>query len=400
MNIIILLGRYPPVFGGATPNIMHLYQKFSEEGHNVSVITPQYDSSHSRFEKYKEINVFRIPSRLNTKIGQIKFAINFVLTVFKYSLKPDIIVDTVPFCYTLPILKFYSSLFNVVLVSRLSQIGSHEPTSFLKLNFPILKNYFLKSYDFIICISSALEKSCITAGISKDKFGIIHNCVDSEKRFFPILKKHEKDIIKLKLLKEVKGSIVILPGSVSSRKRTILAIEAWAILMSNYNLDATLIITGPIKSSGQQFRNDYVDKVFSLIKKHRLEKTIKLIGNVNNIEDYYRISDLLLFVSEREGLPNVLLEGMASGIPIVSTVIPDITSDIIENNKEGFLVDDDPETIANQVFKLLTNPKLCHKMSQLGLLKAKKKFNVDQVFKETEILFKSKIKKNKKTLCI
>ncbi|ELY87298.1 group 1 glycosyl transferase [Natrialba hulunbeirensis JCM 10989] len=100
------------------------------------------------------------------------------------------------------------------------------------------------------------------------------------------------------------------------------------------------------------------DEVAAHIRARGLEDTIELAGWVDDPIDYYRCSRAFVLTSERDALPLVLLEAMATGLaPIVPRVgsIPDAVTD----GQNGIIVPDrQPETIAAAMERLLDEPEL------------------------------------------
>lgn len=62
-------------------------------------------------------------------------------------------------------------------------------------------------------------------------------------------------------------------------------------------------------------------------------------GFCHNIVEYYKLSDIFVFPSRREGLPVALMEAMACGLPCVASDIRG-NRDLIQNNKNGYLCKD------------------------------------------------------------
>lgn len=77
------------------------------------------------------------------------------------------------------------------------------------------------------------------------------------------------------------------------------------------------------------------------IKEYGLEGRLILKGNVSNVDDYYKSSSIFVMTSRFEGLPMTLLEAKSYGLPIVSFDCMTGPSDIVDNNKNGYLIEDD-----------------------------------------------------------
>jgi glycosyltransferase involved in cell wall biosynthesis len=73
--------------------------------------------------------------------------------------------------------------------------------------------------------------------------------------------------------------------------------------------------------------------------------TVEFRGNIPDIRNAYREADILLMTSAWEGTPNVVLEAMACGLPVVATDVGG-ASEIIEHGTTGFLFDPEDEQAA------------------------------------------------------
>jgi glycosyltransferase involved in cell wall biosynthesis len=100
------------------------------------------------------------------------------------------------------------------------------------------------------------------------------------------------------------------------------------------------------------------------IKKLGLGKIVKVAGWVNNPGTYLTKVKLLLLPSKSEGLPNVVLEAMACGTPVLATPVGAIP-DIIKDGETGFLLkSNNPKHIADKIIELLNKPELLEKVSK------------------------------------
>ena len=93
---------------------------------------------------------------------------------------------------------------------------------------------------------------------------------------------------------------------------------------------------------------------------------VKLLGN--NPDLLNTIKDCAIFVlsSDYEGVPNVLIEAMSIGMPVISTdCAPGGARELISNNENGLLIEINNRTqLALAIEKLVNNKELAEKLSQ------------------------------------
>jgi len=94
---------------------------------------------------------------------------------------------------------------------------------------------------------------------------------------------------------------------------------------------------------------------------------------------WYKKSDLFVFPSHTEGFPNVYLEALAAGLPVVATPVGAMKH-TLKDGKNGYKLESTPtipEEIAEKIIKLLRDPVKMKKISQNNLKKAKEKYDVE-----------------------
>lgn len=114
---------------------------------------------------------------------------------------------------------------------------------------------------------------------------------------------------------------------------------------------------------------------------------VKFLGFRNDIAEIYKIADVFVFPSFREGLPVSVMEAMAAGLPIICSNIRGNT-DLIENGKGGFLVGtNDIVALTRAIEQLLDNTE---KRRFMGITNTEtiKKFCLVNIMHEMEVLYK------------
>lgn len=130
--------------------------------------------------------------------------------------------------------------------------------------------------------------------------------------------------------------------------------------------DATLSICGEGKEK---------DDILTFIRDD-LNKSIFYYGFVKEKDKaaVFRRAHLFLLPSYREGMPNVVLEAMAFGLPVLTTPVGGI-ADFFEEGKMGFLLKQtDPEKIAELIETTLKDSDLCKNIAAYNYEYAKKRF--------------------------
>jgi glycosyltransferase involved in cell wall biosynthesis len=107
------------------------------------------------------------------------------------------------------------------------------------------------------------------------------------------------------------------------------------------------------------------DKVGKTIIDDGLEAITKLTKWIphDDVPRYLNELKLLILPSFAEGLPNILLEAMACGTPVLATPVGAIP-DVIKDGETGFLLrSNDPAHVANLIIELISKPELLEKVS-------------------------------------
>jgi glycosyltransferase involved in cell wall biosynthesis len=98
-----------------------------------------------------------------------------------------------------------------------------------------------------------------------------------------------------------------------------------------------------------------------------LECRVLFLGNVGNLSVLMRNAEVFVLSSRYEGFPNVLLEALASGLPVVSTDCPSGPREILGDGEFGLLVPcENPQALADALRRVATDADLRRRLSGIG----------------------------------
>jgi glycosyltransferase involved in cell wall biosynthesis len=121
-----------------------------------------------------------------------------------------------------------------------------------------------------------------------------------------------------------------------------------------------LVIVGGDAQKQQNF-----SRLSRLISELGLKESVLLAGEEKNVLSYYKKSKIFAFTSSSEGFPNVVVEALASGLPVVAYDCIAGPSDLIVSGFNGFLVPlFDSEQFKEKLQLLMEDENLRQKMSQ------------------------------------
>ncbi len=210
-------------------------------------------------------------------------------------------------------------------------------------SFPIIRRmlqYSLRKADRVVAVCQALKDAMVELGIAGEKIAVIPNGVDAGK-FFPFPKENARQKLGLPHRK-----IILSVGGLVPRKGFHVLIKALSLLVNEEGRkDLYLVIAGE-----GPFRRELEQLVSSLgLKEH-----VRMAGDVahENLYLWYNAADLFCLASDREGWPNVLLESLACGTPVVATSVWGIP-DVISSEEYGLLTERDEKKMAATIMRAL-----------------------------------------------
>lgn len=124
-----------------------------------------------------------------------------------------------------------------------------------------------------------------------------------------------------------------------------------------------------------------------LVKEMGISDRVIFTGFVNNIPEIYSFSDIAVLSSWSEGLPQSLLQAMASGVPVVATNVGGVP-EIVFDRETGILVEaGDHEALADATANLLNNAELSAQLAGRARNNVLKHHSVNAMLDKMENLY-------------
>ena len=119
-----------------------------------------------------------------------------------------------------------------------------------------------------------------------------------------------------------------------------------------------------------------------------LSECVKFLGYRSDTAELLAKAQCLVHPSDSEGCPNVVMEAMACGRPVIATAVGDIP-ELIDNGTTGFLVPrGDTQALTQRLAQLWTNADEFRRMGQAGREKAEREFGIERLVEETLTVYR------------
>jgi len=168
-----------------------------------------------------------------------------------------------------------------------------------------------------------------------------------------------------------KGLIAV--GRLTSQKNFRLLLDSFKQVNAVYP-NETLSIFGT---------GELLDYLVHYVAEVGLTDRVLFMGEVNNIENFYKNYRIYILSSDYEGLPNSLMEAMASGLTVISTDCPvGGPRELINDGVNGLLVPvNSVDALSNAIISVLCNPEFANGLAKEAEIEMRK-YRTDIIFSE------------------
>jgi glycosyltransferase involved in cell wall biosynthesis len=227
--------------------------------------------------------------------------------------------------------------------------------------------------DRHVCVSEGVARFSIEQGrLPAQKVTVIPNGVDADVfRNAPLADLREFTI-------PVGSSTILFVGRLDPQKAPFLLLGAVkALLPARADLHVLFVGDGPLRPDLEAW-----------VREHNLQTQIHFAGRRNDVAKILKAGTCLALPSRWEGMPNVVLEAMAAGLPVVAARVEG-TDELISQHETGILVAPDsvPE-LAGALALLLSNREQAGAMGSAAQDHVIKEFTWERVVADYERLYR------------
>ena len=240
-----------------------------------------------------------------------------------------------------------------------------------------LDRWVLRRFSRVVAVSAEVEERLRRSGISAQRVRRIRNGIDLQP-FAGVAGSRGTE-------PAVAGRTAGLVGRLAPEKGVDVFLEAAAIV-SRALPEVRFVVAGdgPERSRLEAQRRDL-----------GLVDRLQLPGHADSMVAVYAAMDLLVSASRQEGLPIALLEGMASGLPVVGTAVGDVSA-LVAAGETGLLVAaDDASALAEAMLRVLRDDGLRTAMGRNARALVARDFSVDRMTSEYREVYREAIAASK-----
>jgi glycosyltransferase involved in cell wall biosynthesis len=390
--VLMITNRYLPAVGGAELQARQLMLGLQRNGHHVEVLTRRIQPDWAATETLDGIPVRRLkPAGLSTRASFFVLLRGFFY-LLRYGRRADVLhvhsVGPLALAALLagrlirrPVVFRTASYGD--LTRRTTALGYMTPTTRFIRRWILpfwLWRWIMRGASGVVALSRETVQEAEQLGLGS-RTALIPNGVDTA-RFHPPASAEEKELLRHELNLPVDTAILIFSGRFSRVKRLDVLINALAEVRRRFHR-VILVLAG----SGDQQPDSSEAEIRALVDQHGLRDCVRFVGMVEDMPRYLRAADVYVFPSEREGMPNAVLEAMATGLPVIACAIGGLAA--VADEQTAWLVPPgDVAAFAEAICEALTHPEMAQARGRAGRERALDTFSLAATVAQYEALYR------------
>ncbi|MBL8467601.1 glycosyltransferase family 4 protein [Methyloversatilis discipulorum] len=336
LRVLMYSTYFPPEFSGAAQQALMLARQLRRIGHHVEFVTVRWRDlpEHDTVDGFP---VTRLYAGRGAKHRELRLWANLCAYVWRRRHEFDVLHSHGAY-YTNAIvgpLARAAGLRSIVKAS-LANDDLHDIGRTLSGR---LHRALLRQVDACVAISRDLVREFNECGLPTERIHYLPNGVDTA--LFHPADASDRQALRAELGLPADVPVALYAGVMDARKNIEWLATQW-VRQDAFGTGALLVAVGP--QSREDPDGELIGRLNALCR--QAPQRFMLRPHSAGVERYLRAADLLVLPSHREGLPNVVLEAMASGLPCVAADVSG-TRDLVQHGRTGYTYSpDDAQALA------------------------------------------------------
>jgi len=235
-----------------------------------------------------------------------------------------------------------------------TMVGQYSKNPWRRIVQRVNRRFAFNLVDLVVASTSVMKRYLLDLGVSSP-IKVIPNGVDL-KRFTPVKTASDRTRLRHRLQLDPAWEIILALGSVTRRKGLDTLVDAFAKVAKERS-NTHLLIVGDNVNPKSDNSAEFKKQLLRTIESTHAQGRVIFLGSKSNVEDYLQASDLLVCPSRREGMPNVVLEAMACGLPVITTPFIGLPEDFGVPESHYVLSKPSSTDLANDISRVLASPR-------------------------------------------
>ena len=321
LKVLFYLLSIPPNYGGGFLRVFRMAARFKSYGcfYKIATHSPKVSYSKDLFGIEKEKDIIFLRNRFLYSF--ILFPLFLIKNRNEFSV---FYVASTQWFTVIPIIvsKLLSKKVIVGVTLSMSDSPAVQPKEIVKGLYYKFKNCQFRFADYIFVNSKLVLEECKSCGYREEVVKLINNPVDTNV-FHPVNEEEKKYLRATNDLPK-DAFTVLFVGSINKRKGCDIMPAIFREFFCEYDKPISFVMCG---QKGYPESQPIINELKDIFSKHHSQFVVK--EEVEFTAPYYQMADLFLFPTTNEGMPNVILEAMASGCMILCNRLEGITDYVL-----------------------------------------------------------------------
>ena len=238
-----------------------------------------------------------------------------------------------------------------------------------------LEKHFYRWFPCVVAVSDDIRRVLISSGVPPSKVEVVENGVSIRAQENP----GEASILRKSLGVKNDEFCVFSAGRLTRQKAQWTLIEA-AALLKERKLPIKVLIAG---------EGTLKESLLEQIEQLEVQDYVTLLGFRQDIPELLAISDVFALPSLDEGMPMILLESTARGVPAITTAVGDVPKLVIDGESGLIIPKEDPASLAKAIEKMAKDQPLRHRLSENARLKMQARYSSEAMHKKYNRIYQN-----------